>query len=127
MSSVENCGFIGNINTNAKNAFVGGVVSRNSYAKVISNYSSITFTNSYAGEDANALSVLGAVVSITEDAITVSGEKIINGNHYVKTTESLNGLNVHYVSYYTITPLADADTNTTAYNTLEEIPEEVRR
>ena len=127
MSSVENCGFIGNINTDAKNAFVGGVVSRNSYAKVISNYSSITFTNSYAGEDANALSVLGAVVSITEDAITVSGEKIINGNHYVKTTESLNGLNVHYVSYYTITPLADADTNTTAYNTLEEIPEEVRR
>lgn len=126
-SVIENCGFVGTINTNAKNAFAGGIVSRNSYAKVMSNYASASFVNSYDDQVGDALSVVGAIVSLTEDTLTVSGTKIINANHYVKTAESLIAINIHYVDYYTISPVADADTNSTAYNTFEEIPEEVRK
>lgn len=127
ISLVEDCGFIGNVNTNAKNAFAGGIVSRNSYAKVYSNYASSTYTNSYEDLNNDSLIVTGAIASITEDTLTVSGEKLINGNHYVKTSESLIGLNIHYVDYYTISLVPDADTNTTAYDSFEEIPEEVRK
>jgi hypothetical protein len=127
ISLVEDCGFIGNVNTNAKNAFAGGIVSRNSYAKVYSNYASSTYTNSYEDLNNDSLIVTGAIASITEDTLTVSGGKLINGNHYVKTSESLVGLNIHYIDYYTISLVPDADTNTTAYDSFEEIPEEVRK
>jgi hypothetical protein len=93
----------------------------------MSNYASASFVNSYDDQVGDALSVVGAIVSLTEDTLTVSGTKIINANHYVKTAESLIELNIHYVDYYTISPVADVDTNSTAYNTFEESPEEVRK
>ena len=125
MANIENCGFVGTINTNSKNSFAAGIVARNSYGKVLTNYSSVTFIDSYTGEADGSLQVHGGIVSIAEDSVLLLGERLIDENMYVKTSESLVAVNIHY-GYY-ITPLADIETKSTAYATLEEIPEEVRK
>ena len=130
LSSVDDCGFIGEINTNAKTSLTGGIVGFNYFAKVSDNYSAVSFVNSFSEEGVTSTQTRGTIISQTKDFVIGGTESIVYGNHYVKTTDSDSSMNLIQTDFFgnaMLTPLTDEQSYSTAYDSLYDIPEEVRK
>ena len=127
MSTIKNCGFVGEINTNAKTTLAGGVVGFNYYSEVYGNYSAVSFVNSFVDGDVTSVQTKGTIISQTKEII-IGLERIVYNNHYVKTTDNAVSMNLLEVilGHQMLTPLSDEQAGATGYNTLDEIPEEVK-
>lgn len=127
ISTIKNCGFVGEINTNAKTALAGGIVGFNYYSEVYGNYSAVSFVNSFVDGDVTSVQTKGTIISQTKEFI-VGTESLVYNNHYVKTTDNAASMNLLEVilGYQKLTPLSDLESGSTAYDAFDEIPEEVR-
>ena len=124
VGSVDGCGYVGEITTNAKTAFVGGVVGYNYYAKVLNSYADLSFVDAYDNVDVPNTAATGAVVG-TSNYLAMNNSKIIDNIHYVKKSETMVAVNLLQSSI--IYPITDAEAGATAYESFEDIPQEIKQ
>ncbi len=121
---VDDCGYVGEITTNAKTAFVGGVVGYNYYAKVFNSYADLSFVDAYNNADIPNTAAVGGVVGTT-NYLAMNDSMIIDNIHYVKKTNI--SVSVNLLQQSIIYPITDIEAGATAYDNFEDIPQEIRQ
>ena len=124
-ANIKKCGFVGEIISNSATSYNGGIVAYCYYATVNDSYSDVKFTDDAVAADGN-LYVTGAIAGNMMVDSELNLLNYVNNVHYVKKTSDLMAVNVQNTSLNLIYPKNNQSCGATEYQTLGDIPEEIR-
>ncbi len=123
VSEINNSSFVGNIITNAKTVFAGGLVGENYYGLVNDSYASASFENTRDSSlESNYFNagLIGGTYSY--------GSSFLNNNYYVNNetfSVAVNAL-TYYSNVINVQGLQDSACGANKIGSLDELPEELK-